>query len=141
MLMPSGYRVVYRGQRYRDGDVEGEEMTLLDEETGAEVATVPVTDLDEWYWFSTQCTYVGEPFQIMSEEDGQYVLYFVGGNGIKIAEVWRAKVKTDAAEGTSHWRENDMFTFLARVPKSAVQNVHEHHDDTLAAWRKQHGRA
>jgi hypothetical protein len=136
MILPTGYRAVYQGRRYATGDVTGDELALRDEDTGAEVATVPIADLDEWYHFSTQGTYAGEPFQIMSDDDDQYHLYFVGGNGSKIAAEWRARQETDDAEGTSHWRENDMFTFLARVPRSAVRDVHEHHDDSLAAWRR-----
>src|SRR5262245_6824564 len=137
MNLPTGYRAVYQGRRYKAGDVTGEEIALLDEQSGAEVTRVPIGDLDEWYYFSTRCTYVGEPFQIMSDDDGQYVLWFAGGNGITIAREWEARQKTDEAEGTLHWRENDMFTFLARVPHSAVSDVYEHHRDSLAAWRKQ----
>jgi hypothetical protein len=145
MIPPTGYRAVYQGRLHKAGDATEDMLTLLpldtdedpDEDPDAEVVRVPIDELDEWYYFSTRCTYVGEPFQVMSEEDGQYVLHFAGGNGIKIAAEWVVRQATDEALGTSHWRENDMFTFLARVPCTAVDNVHEHHDDLLAARQRQ----
>ncbi|HEY0453439.1 hypothetical protein [Actinophytocola sp.] len=132
--LPSGYRAVYRGKRYRSDSGDGSSVTLWDEETGAnEVATVPIEDLDEWYRIRTVGTYVGEPFKVNAEmDDGTYWISFDGGNGRKIADEWEAR--KDAADGSRHWQE-DRYTFMATVPKAEVHDVREDRFDLLGPWR------
>jgi hypothetical protein len=131
---PFGFRAVYRGRRYTVSYYQSDEITLRDEETNAEVARVPVAELDEYYEVLTWGTYVGEPFLMDWELDNdQYAISFhgvYGGNGIKIAAEWRARQATDSAMGTSHYQE-DQFTFRARVPRAEVHDIHEERRDLL----------
>jgi hypothetical protein len=130
--LPFGPRAVHQGRHYVAGEPYDDAVTLRDEETGAVVARVPVTELDEYYEVSTWGTYVGEPFLVdWALDDDQYAISFhgfYGGNGIKIAAEWRARQATDSARGTSHYQE-DQFTFRARVPRAEVHDIHEKRRD------------
>jgi len=134
--LPFGPRAVYRGRRYVVGYFDADEVPLRDEETGAEVARVPLTELDEYYEVSTWGTYVGEPFLVdWALDNDQYAISFhgfYGGNGIKIAAEWRARQATDAANGTSHYQE-EQFIFRARVPRAEVHDIHEKRRDLREA--------
>ncbi|HET9142691.1 hypothetical protein [Actinophytocola sp.] len=131
---PSGYRAMYRGKRYNANGGRQGQVTLWDEDTGHQVARVPIDELDEWYFFSAQGTYLGEPFRVNREIDGTlYWISYEGSNGRKIAEEWR--VRTESDPGSTFWRD-DRFCFDARVPKEQVHDIHEVRQDALGPWRE-----
>ena len=133
----SGYFAVYHGKRYRaDGGRQGH-VTLRDEQTGQTVGTAPITELDEWYSAKDIGTYLGEPFQVKAElAGGQYWISYEGSNGRKIAAEWRNRQK--AEPNADFWQE-DMYTFMAHVPKEQVRDIHEVRRDALSAWRAARG--
>lgn len=128
---PTGYRAVHDGELYRaNGGLRGQ-VTLRDEH-GAEVRTVPIGELAEWYSVRTVGTYLDEPFLVEAEVDGSYAITYVGGNGAKIADEWAAR--KGAADGSRYWQE-DRYTFMATVPKADVHDVREERKDELGPWR------
>ena len=127
---PSGYRATYRGATFHAGGGHDGNLTLWDPDTSAEAHTVPIEELDEWYGIRVIGTYLDEPFKVEAEIGSQYWITFIGGNGSKIADEWKARAND---EGARYWQE-DQNTFMARVPKSEVHNVHEERQDALGPW-------
>jgi hypothetical protein len=130
---PSGYGAVWQGRRFLANGGRAGKITLRDPETGQDVRTVPIGELDEWYATHTEGTYLGEPFRVNAEIDGtHYWITYEGGNGIRIAEEWRAR--QDSEPNSAFWRE-DQYTFMARVPKGEVTALREIRRDALGPWR------
>ncbi|HEV8554867.1 MAG TPA: hypothetical protein VGR06_00530 [Actinophytocola sp.] len=130
----NGFFAVYRGKRYGASGGNQGQVGLFDEVTRQQVDTVPIGDLDEWYTTHTVGTYLDEPFRVNAElENGQYWIYYEGGNGIKIAEEWRTREESEPE--STFWQE-DVYTFMATVPKEQVTGVHEVRQDELGPWRE-----
>jgi hypothetical protein len=127
---PNGYFAVYQGKRYQANGGSSDGRVLIYDYH----RPVPIGELDEWYFAQTIGTYLDEPFRVNAElENGQYWIHYEGGNGRKIAEEWRTRQESEPE--STFWQE-DMYTFMATVPKDQVTDIHEVRRDALGPWRE-----
>ncbi|UOZ09237.1 hypothetical protein [Amycolatopsis sp. WQ 127309] len=128
--MPDSY-AVHQGRTYEASGRPPGRLALY--EGDAQVAEVPIADLDEWYSVRTRGTFLEHEFEVVDERDGCYSLFYMAGDGQWAARVW--------AEPEAHpdvqFQRQDMYTFIAVTPKDKVADIHEVRTDLLGPWRKE----
>jgi hypothetical protein len=97
--MRDGYVARWRGREY-DASPDGDQVRLYQAEPGdgwtqvgprRHVRVVPAADVADLFYVRTTCTWRGQPFIVLTEQDGWLRLEYTGGRA-PVAEALRLDV-------------------------------------------------